>query len=142
MSSLRTYSALTTAAVLLCLSLSAAPSHAQLATATMVVTESSDGTTVHLSKGEILFVRLNANPSTGYSWRFCGGLHHLVLVSKIYQPAERDPGALPIVGAPGHDRFEFRANSSGIASLRLCLYPPARHSKPAGSFYLRAIIRR
>src|SRR5438094_7726240 len=76
------------------------------ASASVTVTETQNGKTVTVRPGGTLFVRLEANRTTGYSWTAQG------LDAKVLQPIGKpayevsSPGR---PGVPGHQLLQFRA---------------------------------
>lgn len=77
-----------------------------------VITETNNGTTISLEKGETFYLRLKENPTTGYSWQLnlSQGLNN---VSEKYYPPESKEGEEPIVGAGGVHQWEIKADSEG-----------------------------
>ncbi len=77
-----------------------------------VITETNNGTTISLEKGETFYLRLQENPTTGYSWQL-NLSQKLSLVSDKYYPPESKEGEKPIVGAGGVHLWEIKADSKG-----------------------------
>jgi inhibitor of cysteine peptidase len=77
-----------------------------------VVTEAGNGTTISLEKGETFYLRLEENPTTGYSWELnlSPGLDN---VSGMYYPPASEKGEQPLVGAGGVHLWEIKAASEG-----------------------------
>jgi inhibitor of cysteine peptidase len=101
----------------------------------IVVTTVDDGSEVELSEGQVLVVRLQANPSTGYGWQ-------------IVQPGEEDilrqadvEEFLPesdLLGAPGTQILRFEAVRGGDTTLKLDYRRPwDTEAAPEGTFGLR-----
>jgi len=82
----------------------------------LVVTEVDSTAELRVGAGDMIEVRLESNPSTGYSW----GLSDMTspgiaeLESQSFVESEGD-----LVGAPGTDVFVFKAADSGAGILRL-----------------------
>ncbi|MDI9393942.1 MAG: protease inhibitor I42 family protein [Euryarchaeota archaeon] len=76
------------------------------------ITESGNGTTVSLKKGETFYLRLKENPSTGYEWKLnlSKGLSQ---VSDRYYPPESKKGIRPLIGAEGVHEWKIKADSEG-----------------------------
>lgn len=76
------------------------------------ITESDNGTTINLEKGETFYLRLKENPTTGYEWELnlSKGLGQ---VSDKYYPPESKKGEEPLVGAGGVHEWEIKADSEG-----------------------------
>jgi inhibitor of cysteine peptidase len=77
-----------------------------------VITETNNGTTISLEKGETFYLRLKENPTTGYSWQL-NLSQGLSLVSDRYDPPESKEGEEPIVGAGGVHLWKIKADSEG-----------------------------
>lgn len=77
-------------------------------------TEQDSGTEILLESGDRFEVRLEANPSTGYSWEIARSTAPAVeLISQDFESADTET-----VGSPGEAIFEFRS-TEGAAVLRL-----------------------
>ena len=78
-----------------------------------VVTKADNATTISLENGEIFYLRLDENPSTGYSWQInlSDGLN--LLSDKYYPPESSAEVQRPLVGAGGVHLWEIKANSEG-----------------------------
>ena len=78
---------------------------------TQTLNEQDSGRIVGLSVGDMLTVRLNENPTTGYRWSVdtAEGLEAL--------PSRFEPGSA--VGAAGMREFQFRATRQGSFQVRL-----------------------
>jgi inhibitor of cysteine peptidase len=81
-----------------------------------VITEAGNGTNITLAKGETFYLRLEENPTTGYSWEL-NMSQGLSLVSDKYYPPESEGGERPLVGAGGVHLWEIRANSEGTQQV-------------------------
>ena len=81
----------------------------------VVLTEANNGEEVLLDPGALFEVRLESNPSTGYSWEILGASTPYVieLWTRSYEEPDTD-----LVGASGTDVFTFEA-ISGAEMLRL-----------------------
>lgn len=80
----------------------------------LVVTQSQDGETVELAKGETLTVELAGNPTTGYEWTIARiDAAFLRLADSSYSP---DSSA---IGSGGRYAFRFEALNAGATSLGL-----------------------
>ncbi len=77
--------------------------------------EAESGSEILIDSGQQFEVRLDSNPSTGYSWEIAeeAGLKSVELRSRSHEPAETES-----VGASGVDVFLFEA-ISGAEVLRL-----------------------
>lgn len=82
----------------------------------ITLTNSDDGRAIGLKAGQMLAVRLDSNPSTGYSWQV-GQVDDAVLKQQgepqFIQPADAPPGA------GGAQVFRFTAVAAGQTTLTL-----------------------
>ncbi|MCB0052076.1 MAG: protease inhibitor I42 family protein, partial [Caldilinea sp.] len=87
---------------------------------TVTVTDDDAGTAIAVAAGDWLAVELDANPSTGYQWLVTandGAVLRLLPESGFTASAE-------MPGAPGTQRFVFRALTSGTVALEVGEFPP------------------
>lgn len=84
--------------------------------ADLVLTEQDSGTEFELDPGEQFAVRLESNPTTGYSWEVSEMTTPDLVVLESVTHVETDT---ELVGAPGTDVFVFTAGSAGAGILRL-----------------------
>jgi inhibitor of cysteine peptidase len=82
----------------------------------IVVTDQDNGKDIDLPAGGSLVVRLNSNPSTGYSWAIKGDPSPLRLVKSS---TKKNSQAGHAAGAPVMQEFRLTAVSAGMASLTL-----------------------
>jgi inhibitor of cysteine peptidase len=82
----------------------------------VVLTERDSGTDIDLTANTLLIVKLNSNPSTGYSWTVTGDPSPLKLQKTSFRKNTNKSGA---VGASGIATIQLSASSSGIATLTL-----------------------
>lgn len=73
-----------------------------------IFTEEQSGSSVDLKAGELVTIRLEENPTTGYSWNmsFTPGLE--LMKDKFFSSADTE-----LVGAGGVHEWTFKANSAG-----------------------------
>lgn len=81
-----------------------------------VITEAGNGTNITLENEETFYLRLQENPTTGYSWEL-NLSQGLTLVSDEYYPPESEEGEKPIVGAGGVHVWEIKADSEGAQQV-------------------------
>lgn len=81
-----------------------------------VVTEADNGTGITLENEETFYLRLQENPTTGYSWEL-NLSEGLSLISDKYYPPEPGEEERTIVGAGGVHIWEIKADSEGIQQL-------------------------
>jgi inhibitor of cysteine peptidase len=86
-------------------------------TKNITVTEKDNGSQFELNKGDLLTLRLESNPSTGYSWQIAGNDEKLMeLVGK---PTSEAPEGKLIVGGIEYRIYRFKAITRGINVLEL-----------------------
>ena len=83
--------------------------------AAKVVTDKDRGTTVQLKSGDVLEVRLNSNPTTGYEWSVNPNSTPLLKLTGQSQTEATQPG----VGRPIFQIFKFQATGRGTGVLLL-----------------------
>jgi inhibitor of cysteine peptidase len=105
---------------------------AQSAPSRMVITDQDNGKDIDLPAGGSLVVRLNSNPSTGYSWAMKGDPSPLRLVKSSTKKNSQTGHA---AGAPVMQEFRLTAVSAGMASLTLEYRRPWEYNvAPARTF--------
>jgi inhibitor of cysteine peptidase len=75
-----------------------------------------------VKRGEMITVRLPANPSTGYSWYFFSGNDPWKLKGRQYTQTPANPR---LVGVGGEETFTFETTTPGTGYLRLISLRPA-----------------
>ena len=70
-----------------------------------------------INKNEVLEIKLESNPSTGYSWKWIKSETNTILdsIEAIYVPTKVQNG---VVGSGGTEIFKFKANKIGINTLK------------------------
>jgi inhibitor of cysteine peptidase len=87
------------------------------------LTEADNGSTITLNLGELLVVRLEGNPTTGYTWE-AQDLDALILQQTgetEFESSNTSPG---VVGAGGTQVLTFEARSSGTTILTIVYHRP------------------
>jgi inhibitor of cysteine peptidase len=98
-----------------------------------------DGKQITLTKGTLLVVRLETNPSTGCAWGVIGDPAPLVLVSAEYGSAQGDQQKK--VGAPDMQVLRFKANHAGRTELTLGYRRPWKKGvAPAKTFHITVTV--
>ena len=104
-----------------------------------MVSENDNGRDVDLAIDETLTVKLQSNPSTGYSWAVSGDPSPLKLEKTTYRKNRKSGQA---VGAPGMQIFQLRAGSAGMTTLTfLCRRSWEYNTPPAKTFSVRVSVR-
>jgi inhibitor of cysteine peptidase len=78
------------------------------------ISEKDNNRQVKVSRGTILVISLNENPTTGFNWRMQPCPEHIL----ILEADDFSPGAGSGVGGGGTRRFQFRAIGAGRAAIR------------------------
>lgn len=94
---------------------------------TLTLGEPDNGSTIFLTQGERVIVRLPSNPTTGYGWSVARN------ATAVLRPAgdarfEASGNARP--GAGGYQIFEFRVAAAGASSLALVYGRPFEKEQP------------
>src|SRR5208283_786583 len=66
-----------------------------------VITEDDTGKAIYLKNGDIFYLRLKENPSTGYSWQLSLSRGLSLLMDKYYSPESSKRDERFVVGAAG-----------------------------------------
>jgi inhibitor of cysteine peptidase len=105
--------------------------------ATVLVTEEQNGTQVNLGRGDFLLVRLESNPSTGYSWSIRDNDSSVLrpLGDPEFQASSNE------LGAGGTETFSFEAVAEGASVLVLIYDRPFEEDvEPLKTFRLRVVV--
>jgi len=104
------------------------------------LTLEQSGQRVRLYAGDILTVKLESNPTTGYRWELVEPADEKVL-KLLDQRYEQSPVEKGLVGAGGVETWRFRAVGRGSASLKLEYIRPWEKSVvPAKAFSLQVVV--
>lgn len=99
---------------------------------------SDSGGTASLIPYQPLVVRLPANPSTGYRWRYVATGDDVLRLETINGEAPAPNG---MVGVPGDQVWSFRAQGSGRAVLTYFYERPwEKDTPPAQTFMLNVMV--
>jgi inhibitor of cysteine peptidase len=105
----------------------------------MTLTEKDNGTQVQVPHGDIVTVRLEAIPGTGYSWQITE--NNPVLLKPLGKP-EFEESKSKLIGGVEHQVFRFKAVSPGTDILKLLYYREWEKGKaPAKSYQVTIEIR-
>ncbi|MDO5581104.1 MAG: protease inhibitor I42 family protein [Planctomycetia bacterium] len=95
-----------------------------------ILTEKNSKQTIEIKSGDQIKIRLNANATTGYSWKMslAEGNDKVVSLSEenYIVPKAQDP---PLAGAPGVAEYTITAKAPGSATVSGVYYRP--WEKPA-----------
>jgi len=117
--------------------LAVAPALAQGPTRAVIVAEPQNGTTVELSRGQRLVVRLATRSGTGYSWAPAAATTGVLRLAK--SETRRGP-SMP--GAPAAQIFTFVPLGPGTADVEFHYQRPwLKNQPPARTYKLRVIVR-
>jgi len=103
-------------------------------------TEEDNGSSVSLSKGEKLEIKLDSNITTGYSWKLSENMDTSVaaLVSSEYIESGKDK---EMVGTGGIETFIFEAINAGQAEIILEYERPwEENTEPEKVFKLKVTV--
>ena len=100
---------------------------------------SADGSQVAMDTGQELVVRLESNPTTGYSWAVLG-IDTAVL--RQIGDVEYEPADTGLVGSGGWESCRFEAVAAGQTTLELVYRRPWEEDvTPEQTFTLDVIVR-
>jgi inhibitor of cysteine peptidase len=78
-----------------------------------MITEADNGKTIYIKEGQSFILKVNENPSTGYSWQLNLG-DGLNLLWDKYQPwRSSEENVNPIIGAGGFHSWKIEATNDG-----------------------------
>jgi inhibitor of cysteine peptidase len=83
-----------------------------------VITENDTGKTIYLKTGDIFYLRLKENPSTGYSWQLTLSRGLSLLMDKYYSPDYSKKDGRFIVGVAGFHSWEIKTVARGNQQIR------------------------
>ena len=112
--------------------------NANSAMPTYFIEATDDGRRLTIPRGRILIVRLEANPSTGYSWSVVGEPAPLMFVSSEY---ESDPQIQPRPGGSQIQVLRFKSDLVGTGELKLGYRRPwEKNVAPAKTFEIHVTV--
>jgi predicted secreted protein len=104
------------------------------------INESHNGQLIELDLGETLEVRLESNPSTGYSWEI-EELDEAVLRQEGDVEYESSVAENPPPGTGGWETFTFVASGTGETELRLVHHRPWEDVEPLAVYTVQVEVR-
>ena len=95
------------------------------------------GEPIKVKAGQILAVRMESNPTTGYGWQLSKTLdNNIVLVTNAYIPPDSK-----LIGAGGHEVWTFKAIELGSAEISLKYVRPWEKNQPARTNVFTVIVK-
>jgi len=106
------------------------------------ITGADSGTTVRLEVDEILEVRLDSNPTTGYAWHLLDDdlQTDVVQVMSSDYVADETPADEPIAGSGGTEVWRFRAMRAGEATIGMVYYFTDDPTQSGGDFTFTVVV--
>ena len=107
----------------------------------VTVTEKNNNGTLEVNRGDILAVRLESSPGTGYSWQIIRNDEKLM--QQLGEPTlSTDPAQKVVMGGKEFTTFRFKATNSGMNVLEL-LYQRAweKEKEPPKKFLIKVNIK-
>jgi inhibitor of cysteine peptidase len=77
------------------------------------ITEADNGNTIYVKEGQTFILKLNENPSTGYSWELSLSKGLGLLSDKYYSPESSKNSGKLVIGASGYHSWEIKAVDKG-----------------------------
>jgi inhibitor of cysteine peptidase len=104
-----------------------------------LVTASDNEGEVRLQNGEALVIRLESNPTTGYSWQVTE-IDNAMLVQDGDPAYKQSPGNDGLAGAGGEETIRFKALGSGRTTLMLGYMRPWEDLPPLQTFRIQVVV--
>ena len=106
------------------------------------ITGADSGTTVRLAVDEIVEVRLDSNPTTGYAWHLLDDdlQTDIVQVMSSDYVADETPADEPIAGSGGTEVWRFRAMRAGEATIGMVYYFTDDPTQSGGDFTFTVVV--
>lgn len=104
-----------------------------------LVTASDNESEIRLKTGEALVIRLESNPTTGYSWQVLE-IDNTVLGQDGDPEFKVPPGNEGSVGAGGEETIRFRTLGPGKTTLTLGYMRPWEEGTPSRIFVVQVIV--
>jgi inhibitor of cysteine peptidase len=107
-------------------------------TTTVTADENTNGETVKLKQGQTLKIKIDGNPTTGYSWNLTDVDQEIL--APLGEPDYASSSTL--VGAGGTYTFIFKAVAPGSTTLKLDYFRTfEKENPPADTFQLSVIVK-
>lgn len=105
-----------------------------------VIGKEANGTAITVKPGQALAVRLESNPTTGYSWGIAE-CDPAVLKSRGDAQFESSKPGQQVVGAGGWETLRFDAQTSGKTNLKLVYRRPwEKNVDPIQTFTVEVVV--
>ncbi len=82
----------------------------------ITLNENDDGKTINVKVGQVIYIKLQSNPSTGFDWHIKTKPDIVEAVGSVEYINNTDE---KLVGAPDTTQFEFKAVKKGTGKLTL-----------------------
>ena len=128
--------------LLICLILSAVPTAVYAKPSSesqLTITEVDNGKTINIKPGQTFILKLNENPSTGYSWqmKLSNGLE--LLSDKYYSSESSGQGVRAILGAGGYRLWIIKARNNGFQQVE-AIYKRSWEQAEEKTFKLNVVV--
>jgi len=104
-----------------------------------LVTGPDNGSEIRLQIGEALTLKLESNPTTGYSWQVME-IDDTVLGQEGDPEYKSDPGSGGAVGSGGEETIRFKAHASGKITLTLGYMRSWEEVPPLKTFSIHVLV--
>jgi len=88
----------------------------------------ANGTQKDLSRGQVLLITLESNPTTGYSWQVVPV--DPAILKQVGNAEFKSSAPPPVVGAGGTETFRFETVGAGTTTLKLNYHRPWEKDVP------------
>lgn len=85
----------------------------------LLVEKAADGSSVTLNVDQVLAVKLESNPTTGYGWHIVAVDDTILQSQGDVEYIQQDTQGTPMVGVGGWETLRFKALKSGTTTLTL-----------------------
>lgn len=85
----------------------------------LLVEKAADGSSVTLNVDQVLAVKLESNPTTGYGWHIVAVDDTILQSQGDVEYIQQDRQGTPMVGVGGWETLRFKALKSGTTTLTL-----------------------
>lgn len=95
------------------------------------------GEPIKVKAGRIFAIRMESNPTTGYSWQLSKALDNkIILVTNAYIPPDSK-----LCGAGGHEVWAFKAIGEGPTDISMKYVRPWEKDQPARTNVFTVIVK-